>query len=105
MNAHATRVPNSAVAIFKSGHYPAVMVGKPVIRGTRLTIDYVLNRLGHGSTIDELLEEYDRLTAADIQSCLLFASKAISEVDFVPRVVSCGAGRSGPAAENPTPAD
>jgi len=67
---------------------PAVMVGKPIIRGTRLTVDYVLNRLGHGSTIDELVEEYEGLTSDDFQSCLIFASKAISEVDFVPLAVS-----------------
>jgi uncharacterized protein (DUF433 family) len=63
---------------------PAVMVGKPVIRGTRLTVDFILNRLGHGSTIDELVEEYEGLTAEDFQSCLIFASRTISEVDFVP---------------------
>jgi uncharacterized protein (DUF433 family) len=66
---------------------PSVKVGKPVIRGTRLTVDYVLNRLGHGSTIDELVDEYEGLTPEDFQSCLIFASKTISETDFVPLTV------------------
>ena len=40
---------------------PRVMVGKPVIRGTRLTVDYLLNLLAHGSTIEEILDEYEGL--------------------------------------------
>ena len=54
---------------------PKVMVGKPVIKGTRLTVDYILNLLGHGSTLDTILEEYDGLEREDIQACLLFASR------------------------------
>jgi uncharacterized protein (DUF433 family) len=41
---------------------PGVMVGKPVIRGTRLTVEYVLNLPAHGSTFEEILQEYDDLT-------------------------------------------
>ena len=52
---------------------PAVMVGNPVIQGTRLTVDYVLNLLAHGSTVDEILNEYDGLEREDIQASLLFA--------------------------------
>jgi len=52
-----------------------VMVGKPVIRGTRLTVEYVLNLLAHGATIEEILGEYEGLTQEDIQTCLLFATK------------------------------
>ena len=40
---------------------PKVMVGKPVIRGTRLTVEFILNRLRHAATIDELLQEYPGL--------------------------------------------
>lgn len=40
---------------------PKIMVGKPVIKGTRLTVDYVLNLLGHGSTVDAILDEYQGL--------------------------------------------
>lgn len=52
---------------------PKVMVGKPVIRGTRLTVEFILNLLAHGATTNEILDEYDGLTAEDIQACLLFA--------------------------------
>jgi uncharacterized protein (DUF433 family) len=55
---------------------PKVMVGKPVIKGTRLTVEYILNLLAHGATVTEILEEYDGLTMDDIQACWLFASRS-----------------------------
>lgn len=58
---------------------PAVMVGKPVIKGTRLTVDYILNLLAHGSTVDDILDEYEGLTREDVQACLLFAAHSLSE--------------------------
>ena len=48
-----------------------VMVGKPVIRGTRLTVEYILNLLAHGATVGEILQEYAGLVEEDIQACLL----------------------------------
>lgn len=50
---------------------PKVMVGKPVIKGTRLTVDYVLNLLAHGATTSEIAHEYGGLTVEDIQACFL----------------------------------
>jgi len=61
-----------------------VMVGKPVIKGTRITVEYILNLLAHGATIDEILEEYKDLTQEDIFACLLFASRFLSETEFMP---------------------
>ena len=40
---------------------PKVMVGKPIIKGTRLTVDFILNLLAHGTTEDEILNEYKGL--------------------------------------------
>jgi len=54
--------------------HPKVMVGKPVIKGTRLTVEYILNLLAHGATADEILEEYEGLTLEDIQACLCKAA-------------------------------
>lgn len=54
---------------------PKVMVGKAVIKGTRLTVEYILNLLAHGSTSEEILQEYEGLTQDDIQACLLFACR------------------------------
>ncbi len=66
---------------------PKVMVGKPVIRGTRLTVEYILNLLAHGATVKEVLQEYDGLTLQDIQACLLFASRSLENTAFMPLVV------------------
>ncbi|MBU0494431.1 MAG: DUF433 domain-containing protein [Chloroflexi bacterium] len=63
---------------------PQVMVGKPVIRGTRLTVEYILNLLAHGATIDEILQEYDGLEPEDIQACLLFAVQSLESITFMP---------------------
>jgi uncharacterized protein (DUF433 family) len=63
---------------------PQVMVGKPVIRGTRLTVEYILNLLAHGASMDEILGEYHGLTHADIQACLLFATRSVGSATFMP---------------------
>lgn len=62
---------------------PKVMVGKPIIKGTRLTVEYVLNLLAHGATNAEILEEYEGLTEADIRACLLFAENALKDASFM----------------------
>ena len=66
---------------------PTVMVGKPVIKGTRLTVEYILNLLAHGATTEEILEEYAGLSYEDIQACWLFASKALENTAFMPLVM------------------
>ena len=63
---------------------PKVMVGKPVIRGTRLTVGYILNLLAHGATVAEILKEYEGLSQEDIQACLLFATKSLENTTFMP---------------------
>ena len=66
---------------------PKVMTGKPVIRGTRLTVDFILNLLAHGATESQILEEYKGLTLEDIQACFLFATNSLKNTDFMPLVV------------------
>lgn len=63
---------------------PSVMAGKPVIKGTRLTVEYILNILAHGSSPEEILGEYAGLTREDINACLLFATRSLSNTDFMP---------------------
>ena len=63
---------------------PEVMAGKPVIRGTRLTVDFILGQMAHGALASDLCAEYEGLTTEDIQACLLFASKAMQNTDFLP---------------------
>ena len=66
---------------------PKVKVGKPIIKGTRLTVEYILGLLAQGSTVDEILQEYNGLTPEDIQTCLLFATKTLESTLFVPLAV------------------
>ena len=66
---------------------PKVMVGKPVVKGTRLTVEYILNLLAHGAKPEEILEEYEGLTAEDIQACILFATESLRNTDFMPLTV------------------
>ncbi|MGA2228070.1 MAG: DUF433 domain-containing protein [Syntrophobacteraceae bacterium] len=54
-----------------------VMVEKPVIKGTRLTVEYFLNLLAHGTTFEGILREYEGLTLEDIQACLLLATRSL----------------------------
>ena len=63
---------------------PTVVVGKPVIRGTRLTVEYILGLLAHGATVEEILKEYEGLTQENIQACFLFATKSLATTSFMP---------------------
>jgi uncharacterized protein (DUF433 family) len=63
---------------------PKVLVGKPVIRGTRLTVEFILNLPAHGASLEEIVGEYEGLTTEDIRACILFASKSIENTVFMP---------------------
>jgi uncharacterized protein (DUF433 family) len=56
---------------------PAVMMGKPVITGTRITVELVLEKLAAGETIDQLLDAHPRLTREAIRAALAFAAEAL----------------------------
>jgi uncharacterized protein (DUF433 family) len=56
---------------------PNVLVGKPIIKGTRIAVEFVVDLLGRGWTMEQILSEYDHLTAADIQACLAYASEIL----------------------------
>ncbi|MGO9121391.1 MAG: DUF433 domain-containing protein [Desulfomonilaceae bacterium] len=56
---------------------PAVMMGKPVIAGTRITVELVLEKLAAGETVDQILDAHPRLTREGIQAALAFATEAL----------------------------
>ncbi len=66
---------------------PKIMVGKPVVKGTRLTVEYILNLMAHGDTVEEILKEYNGLTIEDIHACILFARKSLEETIVMPMAV------------------
>jgi uncharacterized protein (DUF433 family) len=56
---------------------PKVMMGKPVVTGTRITVDLILEKLGSGESIDALLEAHPRLTREGVLAALRFAAQAL----------------------------
>lgn len=63
---------------------PKVMVGKPVIRGTRIPVALVLKMLGQGIPTEEILREYPRLERADIEAALAYAACVVDHEDVFP---------------------
>ena len=56
---------------------PNVMVGKPVIRGTRITVELILRKLAAGQTIEQILEDYPHITREGIKAALEFAAESV----------------------------
>ncbi|TLY17346.1 MAG: DUF433 domain-containing protein [Deltaproteobacteria bacterium] len=62
---------------------PKVMMGKPVIRGTRVPVELILRKLSEGATEDNLLEAYPRLTRVDIQAAIGYAADTVAHEETV----------------------
>jgi len=56
---------------------PSVLAGKPIVKGTRISVEFVIDLLARGWTSEEILREYDHLTREDIQACLAYASEVL----------------------------
>lgn len=63
---------------------PDVMTGKPIIRGTRLTVDLVIELLAEGWTVDQIIAEYPGVSSEDVAGCLAYASAVIKEEKVFP---------------------
>jgi uncharacterized protein (DUF433 family) len=63
---------------------PKIMVGKPVIKGTRITVELILNKLAAGQTVEQILEDYPHLTREGIRAALEFAAKSARLVRVYP---------------------
>ena len=63
---------------------PAVLVGKPIVRGTRISVQQVLGYLADGWTAGEIVEEYPSLTQDDIAACLAYARDLVAEEAIFP---------------------
>ena len=57
---------------------PAIMLGKPVIRGTRIPVELILRKLSEGATEADLLDAYPRLTVDDIKAALGYAADTLA---------------------------
>ncbi|MBF0557443.1 MAG: DUF433 domain-containing protein [Nitrospirae bacterium] len=56
---------------------PAILGGKPIIKGTRISVEFVLELFASGITEDEILKDYPHLTKEDIHACLEYAAHAL----------------------------
>jgi len=56
---------------------PAVMMGKPVVAGTRLTVEFILEELAAGTSVEQLVTSHQGLTPAAVRAALAFAAKAL----------------------------
>ena len=56
---------------------PSIMMGKPIIAGTRITVELILEKLAAGETVEQILEAHPRLTGGAIQAALAFAMEAL----------------------------
>ncbi len=64
---------------------PEVMFGKPVIRGTRITVEQILRELGEGATPDEVVAAHPRLAPEDVRAAQLFAADYVAGEETSPR--------------------
>jgi uncharacterized protein (DUF433 family) len=63
-----------------------IMVGKPIISGTRITVEAVIKRLAEGFTTEELLEEYPRLREGDVKAALDYVAKLVANEEIIPKI-------------------
>jgi uncharacterized protein (DUF433 family) len=68
---------------------PAVLVGKPVVKGSRLAVEFVIELLAQGWTEADILENYPGLTREDIQACLAYASEVLQAEKVYPPTARC----------------
>ena len=63
---------------------PQVLGGKPIIRGTRISVEFVVGLLAADWTIEDVLDEYDHLTREDIAACLAYAHQLLMDEKLYP---------------------
>lgn len=62
---------------------PAIMLGKPIIRGTRVPVELILRKLGEGATDEELLNAYPHLVREDLRAAVSYAADVIAREELV----------------------
>lgn len=63
---------------------PDVLVGKPVIKGTRLSVEFIVGLLAQGWSVEDVLAEYDHITREDVLACLAYAHQLLAEEKLYP---------------------
>ncbi len=63
---------------------PGIALGKPVVSGTRITVELILEKLGAGETVEDLLEAHPRLTAEGVKASLAYAAAVLRNEEIHP---------------------
>jgi uncharacterized protein (DUF433 family) len=67
---------------------PRIMLGKPVIRGTRVTVEMILEKLAADLPIEEILDDYPQLTRPDVLAAIEYARQAVGTDEIIPRTAA-----------------
>lgn len=67
---------------------PSILVGKPIVRGTRISVEFVIDLLARGWSDDDILLEYDQLRPEDIRACLLYVRDVLAQERVYPAPAS-----------------
>jgi uncharacterized protein (DUF433 family) len=62
---------------------PNILVGKPIIRGTRISVELLMDRLSDGWSMEQILESYPRVTREDVLAALTFVTEVFREEDYI----------------------
>lgn len=65
---------------------PAILAGKPVVKGTRISVELVLERLAFDPNLETLFRDYPRLTLEDVRACLQYAHALVAGEDMFPAI-------------------
>jgi uncharacterized protein (DUF433 family) len=65
---------------------PRVMLGKPVVRGTRITVEILLEKIAAGCSVDEVLADYPTLSREDVLAAVAYAREALGTDEIIPRL-------------------
>lgn len=67
---------------------PKILVGKPVIRGTRIPVELILKKLGQNIDVTEILQDFPRLTTEDVKAAIMYAESLVEETEMYPLAAS-----------------
>ncbi|MBC7190296.1 DUF433 domain-containing protein [Candidatus Aerophobetes bacterium] len=62
---------------------PKIMLGKPVIKGTRLPVEIIVEKIAYGATFDEIKKDYPFITEEDIKASLLYAARSLAHEEII----------------------
>jgi len=71
-----SRNENEVILMERIVANPKILGGKPIIRGTRISVEFVLELLASGMSEDEILEDYPHVTREDLHACLRYAARS-----------------------------